>query len=102
MAYCRDMGGVYLTTEECTEPSGYVYRSSEKDFYTQIIADLKEAVAKLPVSTSDYGRATKGAAEAFLARVYLYNKNYEEALKYARNVINNYGYSLAEELFGPL
>ena len=90
-------GGVYLTTEECTEPSGYVYRSSEEDFYTQIIADLKEAVAKLPVSTSDYGRATKGAAEAFLARVYLYNKNYEEALKYARNVINNYGYSLAED-----
>lgn len=45
-----------------------------KGFYTQIIADLKEAVAKLPVSTSDYGRATKGAAEAFLARVYLYNK----------------------------
>lgn len=90
-------GGVYLTTEECTEPSGYVYRSSEEDFYTQIIADLKEALAKLPVSTSDYGRATKGAAEAFLARVYLYNKNYEEALKYARNVINNYDYSLAED-----
>src|SRR5699024_9455395 len=47
--------------------------------------------------TSDYGRATKGAAEAFLARVYLYNKNYEEALKYARNVINNYDYSLSED-----
>ena len=55
-------GGVYLTTEECTEPSGYVYRSSEEDFYTQIIADLKEAMAKLPVSTSDQrcGRSVSG------------------------------------------
>ncbi len=61
----ENMGGVYLTTEECTEPSGYVYRSSEEDFYTQIIADLKEAVAKLPVSTSDYGRATKVRQKRF-------------------------------------
>lgn len=89
-------GGVYLTTEECTQPSGYVYRSTKEDFYTQIIADLKEAVNKLPVSTSDYGRATKGAAEAFLARVYLYDKNYQGALEYAKNVINNYDYSLTK------
>lgn len=90
-------GGVYLTTEECTEPSGYVYRSSEEDFYAQIKSDLVEAVAKLPVSTSDYGRVTKGAAEAFLARISLYTKNYSEALLYANNVINNYDYSLAED-----
>ena len=69
-------GGVYLTTEECTEPSGYVYRSSEEDLYNQIIADLKEAVSKLQASTSDYGPDTKGAAEAFLARRYLYYTNY--------------------------
>ena len=68
-------GDVYLTTEECTEPSGYVYRSSVEDFYKQILADLEEAI-KLPVTTSDYGRVTRGAAEAFLARVYLYRQDY--------------------------
>lgn len=91
-------GDVYLTTEECTEPSGYVYRSSVEDFYKQILADLEEAI-KLPVTTSDYGRVTRGAAEAFLARVYLYRQDYANALKYAKDVIegSDFSYELAPD-----
>lgn len=90
-------GGVYLTTEECTTPSGYVSRSSKEDFYKQITEDLQMAIKKLPTNTNEYGRATKGAAEAFMARICLYQEKYQEALSYAKNVIDNYNYSLAPE-----
>lgn len=88
-------GGVYLTTDECKSPSGYVKRSSVEDFYKTINEDLKEAFSKLPETTTDYGRATKGAAEALMARVCLYTGDNEGALTHAKNVINNYGYELA-------
>ena len=89
-------GNVYLTTKECTSPSGYVYRSSEEDFYKQITTDLENAMNLLPEKTAEYGRATKGAAEALLARICLYKKDYEGALKHADHVISNYDYKLAD------
>lgn len=48
-------------------------RSSVADVYKQIIADLQFAVGNLPTtySTGDLGRATKYAAEALLAQVYM-------------------------------
>ncbi|WP_266366991.1 RagB/SusD family nutrient uptake outer membrane protein [Tellurirhabdus rosea] len=39
--------------------------------YNQIIADMRYAVENLPVSQTQYGRATKGAAQHYLAKVYL-------------------------------
>lgn len=90
-------GGVYLTTEECKSPSGYVTRSSVDDFYKVIKADLQEAFEKLPEKTANYGRATKGAAEAMMARVCLYTGDNEGALTHADNVIHNYGYELAQD-----
>ncbi len=46
-------------------------RVASADVYKQIIADLLEAETNLPVTASDYGRATKGAAQFLLSRVYL-------------------------------
>lgn len=46
-------------------------KSSSKDIYTQIIADLNIAAAALPVAQTDQGRATQGAAKFLLAKVYL-------------------------------
>ncbi len=46
-------------------------KSASKDIYTQIIADLNSAVTALPVSQTDQGRATQGAAKFLLAKVYL-------------------------------
>ena len=57
-----------------------IARSSVADVYTLIIADLQYAIANLPAtytgtfpnySASDVGRATKYAAEAVLANVYM-------------------------------
>ena len=50
-------------------------RASVDDVYTQIVADLQDAAQLLPnvssYSDSDKGRASKGAAYALLAKVYL-------------------------------
>ena len=46
-------------------------KSASKDIYTQIIADLNSAITGLPVSQTDQGRATQGAAKFLLAKVYL-------------------------------
>lgn len=88
-------GGVVLTTEPTTSPSTEAHRSSVDDFYAQIKADLQFARENLPITTNEYGRIIKPIAEAFSARVYLYSKDYDEALKYASNVIKNYDYQLA-------
>ncbi|SEW25300.1 Starch-binding associating with outer membrane [Chitinophaga sp. YR573] len=46
-------------------------RTPEKDIYTQIIQDLNDAIAVLPVTTADFGRVTKGCAQHLLSKVYL-------------------------------
>lgn len=63
-------------------------------FYDQIFADLTAAIADLPSTTSDYGRATKPAAEAFMARMCLTRGRNADAVTYAKNVINNYSFAL--------
>lgn len=90
-------GGVHLSTEEIQVPMSVAHRSSVEDFYKQIKTDLEFAVNNLPSSTSEYGRVTKGAAEAFSARIYLYTKEYDKALQLAQNVITNYDYKLANK-----
>jgi hypothetical protein len=57
-----------------------VPQSSVEDGWNQVINDFKEAAAKLPVKYSDVtgpdkndlGRATKGAAMAFIGKAYLF------------------------------
>jgi hypothetical protein len=46
-------------------------RAPVPDVYRVIISDLRYAVANLSPTTSDFGRATQGAAQHYLAKVYL-------------------------------
>ncbi len=46
-------------------------RAPEDSVYAAILSDLDAAVAGLPVTQSDYGRATKGAALFLRSKVYL-------------------------------
>ena len=68
-------------------------RSTVEQVYTQAIADLTAAFAKLPADNGT--RATKYSAEAILARVYLQQGNYAAARAAADDVISNSGKSLA-------
>ncbi|WP_080055814.1 RagB/SusD family nutrient uptake outer membrane protein [Spirosoma aerolatum] len=62
--------------------------------YEQIMTDLQLAVTSIPVTTTDYGRITRPAAEAFLAKVYLTRGKHQEASNYAKKVIMGYTYKL--------
>ncbi|MBC6988788.1 RagB/SusD family nutrient uptake outer membrane protein [Hymenobacter sp. BT491] len=74
-------------------------RASVRDVYTQVIADLTDAAAKLPTDYDDpdysnIARATKGAAQALLSRVYLYKGDYASAATAANAVITSGLYHL--------
>jgi hypothetical protein len=81
----RIFGDLPLVTKEVTglDQLTYPSRSSVDDVYAQIISDFKDAEAVLPVTYTgaDIGRATQGAAKAFLASVYLTRKDYTQALE---------------------
>ena len=66
-------------------------RSTVAEIYDQVVKDLKEAITymTLPSNLSPKNScyATKEAAEALLARVYLYMENWEGAWEMANNVI---------------
>ncbi len=62
--------------EDAFEPT-----SPAADVYKQAIKDLSEAAEVLPLTrpSADLGRATKGAAIAFLGKAYLFTKDYANA-----------------------
>ena len=79
-----------------------VKRNTVAEVYTQVIKDLKDAEAKLPTLNGVF--ATKAAAEAILARVYLQQADYANAAQAANNAINNSGATLLSnyaDAFGP-
>ncbi|MVN78637.1 RagB/SusD family nutrient uptake outer membrane protein [Hymenobacter sp. HMF4947] len=70
-------------------------RASAADIYAFIISDLQFAVDNLPAKAgTDVGRANKTAAQAMLAKVYLYQKNYQKAYDLTSAVITSGAYSL--------
>ncbi len=82
-----------LTTD--VEKTALAPRDSQTKIYNQIVLDLTDAAKDLPINYSNYGnlriRATKWAAEALLARVYLYLENWSEAAAHASSVISQNG-----------
>lgn len=87
-------GDTYLPKSTKEEEGLTATRSSRKEFYDKIISNLTEAIPYLPESSKELGRITKGVAKSFLARMYLYNENWEQAAELSKDVIENYGYSL--------
>lgn len=70
-------------------------RTAVATVYQEVIfPDLEKALSLLQHPASEWGRVSKGAAEAFLARMYLTRKNYPKAYEHATNVIEDYSYSL--------
>lgn len=87
-------GGVHFTTQETNGIVSTANRTPVETFYNQIFEDLKIAVANLPVTQPQYGKVTKGAAQAFLARMYLTRGMNKEALEMAQAVLANTNYKL--------
>jgi hypothetical protein len=69
-------------------------RSPKAEVYAQIEKDFSEAAQVLNPIAAQKGRATKGAALAFLGKVYLYQNKFSEAASTFDEVINSGSYSL--------
>ncbi|MFH1120482.1 MAG: RagB/SusD family nutrient uptake outer membrane protein [Bacteroidota bacterium] len=82
-----------LLTRTLSGPSEYNQpQATPEQVYNQIALDLTEALADLPesVPAAEAGRITKWAAQAFLARVYLfYNGVYNNELQAGSTVVNS-------------
>lgn len=96
-------GGVPLRTENAVEESDYhLARSTADEVYTQIETDFLEAIEDLPLkseySTGNKVRMSKGAAQAFLGKAYLYQEEYEKAITQFENVINSGEYALVSNV----
>jgi hypothetical protein len=71
-------------------------RNKVSEVYAQIITDLKSADSVLTAAPykGELGRATKGAAEALLAKSYAQMGDYTNCLAYCNKVISSGTYSL--------
>jgi hypothetical protein len=70
-------------------------RTPKAEVYAQIEQDLIFAAANLPYVQSQTGRVTKGAAQALLGKVYLFqNDKFTESANVLEDLINNGPYSL--------
>lgn len=87
----RTWGGVPLVLG--TEQQLGLTRASKDEVWQVVTDDLLYAIDHLPnrsdLVPADYGRATKTAAEALLARAYLYRGDFENAKRYAVQVIQS-------------
>lgn len=77
----------------------YPGRSTVNEVQKQIEKDLLEALPDLSDTFTDAslarGRATKGAANALLSRLYLYREEWDKAAIYAKSVLDAPYYKLA-------
>ncbi|QKJ30707.1 RagB/SusD family nutrient uptake outer membrane protein [Mucilaginibacter mali] len=91
----EQFGGVVLRTES-TAVGGVdlvPVRSTETQFYDQIISDLQFACTNLPITQTLRGRIQRKAAYAMLAKVYLQRTRIGDKAKYAKLALD-----AAEEL----
>ncbi len=93
----KNFGGVVLVDKQ-PKPEEVFPRSTIEQTWEFIKRDFTEAAAVLPERKNQEaeftGRATKGAALAYLARVSLYEGDYADAQMYAKQVIDLGDYSL--------
>lgn len=98
-------GDAHLSLEETLDVEVEANRTPQAEIYAQaIVPDLEFAIANLPDEQSDYGRATKPAAEFLLGKALL-TRSYtgfaeandaERAETLFGNVINNYDFALLD------
>lgn len=95
----RSFGGMPIVDHKLAQDEKAPKRSSLADTYDFIRKDLEYAAGILPGKTeagvSWYGRGTRGAAKAYLAKAYLYQKNWTEAYRLTSEIIASGDYNLS-------
>ena len=94
-------GGVPLVDHVLAPSEFDMERASADEVWNLIIQDLTEAIPVLPTksqySPEDLGRVTQGAAQALLAKTYLWRENFSAAEQAAADVISSNEYFLESD-----
>lgn len=101
-------GGVPLL-EQPLEPGEFEQpKTSVEDVYELIEQDLRDGIDALPLVSeypaSEVGRASRGAAQGYLAKVLLFQERYDEAQELVEDVVNSTEYDLLsdyDQVFTP-
>lgn len=84
------------------QEANLIDRSTVAEVYAQVLADLTDAVDRLPEENFGSGNkdifATSWAAKAMLARVHLQRREYDEARVLANDVIENGSFQLVDRV----
>ena len=87
--------------QELDNSESWVTRRPKADVYAYIEQDLLDAIQALPnkneYASADLGRATKGAAQGLLSKVYLYEEKWQQAYDMAGNVMSSGQYGLESD-----
>jgi hypothetical protein len=90
-----------ITEPQSVQEGSAVAKNTHDEIMNFIASDVESIVNDLPLPSelpaSDYGRITRGAALATLARIYLYHKDYAKAAEAAGKVIDLGYYALASD-----
>lgn len=103
----QQFGGVDLRMTETLAPTKATKRATDAEMYAAIIKDLTEAIPGLEAKAraTDYGRATKPAAETLLAKVYLAKAysaskaadDFSKAAELCKTVTTAYSFKLQDD-----
>jgi tetratricopeptide (TPR) repeat protein len=93
----RTWGNIPLVLTSTSSPDDVkgIKQSNQTAVYAQVEKDLLKADSLLP-NTISRNRIAKNTVYAFLARLYLYTKQYDLAETYATKIITNSNYSLVD------
>ena len=72
-------------------------RTPKAEIYAQIEQDLIFAIDNLPTVQVETGRVTKGAAQALLGKIYLYQEKFTESASVLETLISSGPYSLLSD-----
>jgi starch-binding outer membrane protein, SusD/RagB family len=106
----NEYGDVPLVTTTLYTVNESISRTPQAQVYVQIIQDLKNAQSLLNINyvdgsdttvTTERTRPTKAAAQALLARAYLYTGKYDSAQAQATLVINNSNLYVLDSILSP-
>lgn len=87
-------GPVPLIITSQTSSEDRPSRATKEEMVAFMTSEFREAANALPSTQEQYGRAAKGAAVGFLAKLYLNEKQWQNAADAAQEVINSGIYDL--------
>lgn len=94
-------GDVPLVLEEASEPKVDYYTTTKESIWLKMIEDLEFAIQHVPeANQTSAGQVTKAACKHLLAKYYLLEGRFDDAIRITTEVINGSVHKLCTERFG--